>query len=87
MTAQTAALLVAIGRTAIAATPRVGLAVLRTLFPPKVLDALFRQGRALLVDAELTLTVFNQAAHAEAFAGAGAGTRLGALVSLDAGRY
>lgn len=83
LTAQTAALLVAIGRAAIVATPQVGLAMLRTLFPPKVLDALFRQGRALLVDAELTLTVFNQAAHAEAFAGAGAGTRLGALVSLD----
>lgn len=83
MTTRMAALLVAIGRAAIVATPQVGLAVLRTLFPPRVLDALFRQGRALLVDAELTLTVFNQAAHAEAFAGAGAGTRLGALVSLD----
>ncbi|WP_435818928.1 hypothetical protein, partial [Micromonospora chalcea] len=28
-----------------------------------------RQGRVLLADAELTLSVFNQAAHAEAFAG------------------
>ncbi|MFI6243708.1 hypothetical protein ACIBEF_27950 [Micromonospora sp. NPDC050795] len=83
LTTQIAALLVAIGRAALLATPQVGLAVLRTLFPPKVLDALFRQGRALLVDAELTLTVFNQAAHAEAFAGAGAGARLSALISAD----
>ena len=83
LTTQIAALLVAIGRAALLATPQVGLAVLRTLFPPKVLDALFRQGRTLLVDAELTLTVFNQAAHAEAFAGAGAGARLSALISVD----
>ncbi|SCG53977.1 hypothetical protein GA0070213_10510 [Micromonospora humi] len=83
LTGRIAALLVAVGRAAILATPQVGLAVLRTLFPPKVLEALFRQGRALLADAELTLTVFNQAAHAEAFAGAGAGARLSAMVSAD----
>lgn len=83
LTTQLAGLLVAIGRAALLAVPRVGLAVLRTLFTPKVLDALFRQGRALLADAELTLTVFNQAAHAEAFAGAGAGARLSGLISVD----
>ncbi|MEO3821121.1 hypothetical protein [Plantactinospora sp. B24E8] len=81
VTGQLAALLVAIGRTVIAGTPRVGMAVLRTLFPPEVLGPLVRQGQALMADAELTLTMITQSAHAEAFAGTAAGTRFGMLVS------
>ncbi|OEJ23264.1 hypothetical protein AR457_00595 [Streptomyces agglomeratus] len=78
-----AALLVALGKAAVEGAPRVGMEFLRTLFPPEVLRPLIQQGRALLVHGDLSLAVVFQAAHAEAFAGAGAGTRFGVLVSRE----
>ncbi|WP_308121191.1 hypothetical protein [Paractinoplanes bogorensis] len=66
-----AALLLAIGEATITALPRVGMATLRTLFPPEVLGPLIRRGRVLLVGDELAITMVTPAAHAEAFAGAG----------------
>lgn len=75
-------LLVALGKAAVEGVPRVGMDFLRTLFPPAFLEAI-RKGRALLVHGDLSAIGVFQAAHAEAFAGAGAGTRFGVLVYQD----
>ncbi|TDU90346.1 hypothetical protein EV138_3932 [Kribbella voronezhensis] len=83
LTRQLAAVLIAIGKAVIEAAPRVGMDLLRTLFPPEVLRPLIREGRAFLAQGELTLSAVFQAAHAEAFAGAGAGTGYGVLVSQN----
>lgn len=83
VTRELAALLAAIGQAAVEAAPRVGMDFLRTLFPPQVFGPLIRTGRPLMTHSGLSVTMVWQAAHAEAFAGAGAGTRLGFLVTQE----
>ncbi|HWO75543.1 MAG TPA: hypothetical protein VNM69_06425 [Bacillus sp. (in: firmicutes)] len=55
-----AKLLLAIGRNMIDEIPTVGMDVLRTLFPPKIIDSLFKEGRVILTHLNLSLIqVFN----------------------------
>ncbi|SEE10059.1 hypothetical protein [Streptomyces sp. PAN_FS17] len=83
LTRQLAELLTVLGKAAVAAAPRVGMEILHTLFPPEVMRALAHRGRAFVAHAEYTLTTIFQAPHAQAFAGAGAGTPYGYLVSQE----
>ncbi len=79
-------LMTAIGRTVFDETAKVGLGVLRTLFPPKVLRQLIKDGRAFLVHSELSLFPVFEEAYAQAFAGGGMRSRFAVLVSGQEGR-
>jgi hypothetical protein len=69
MLRQLAQLMVAIGRAAFDGAKRIGIGTLKTLFPPDVLKALVKEGRALLPHGELTLMPVFSEAYATAFGG------------------
>jgi hypothetical protein len=81
-----ATLMTAIGRPVFDGTAKVGLGVLRTLFPPKVLRQLVKDGRAFLMHHELSLFPVFEPAYAQAFGGAGMRSRFAVLVSGEEGR-
>jgi hypothetical protein len=59
-----------LGRRAIDELPQMGLATLRTLFPPRLLRQLVQEGRALLTYGDLTLLPVFDEGYAVAFPGA-----------------
>jgi hypothetical protein len=76
--------LTAIGKTVIDGLHKIGLGVLRTLFPPEILRALVKEGRVFLMHHELTLMPIFEPAYAQAFGSSlGMRTQLGALISKD----
>jgi hypothetical protein len=77
------ALYQALGKIILDGVAKVGMEVLRTLFPPGVLKALVKDGRALLTSGELTMVPMLTPAYAGAFNGMGMGTRFGVLVCND----
>jgi hypothetical protein len=78
-----AALMVALGSTVIDGTARVGLGMLRTLFPPRVLRQLVEEGRALLMHNQLSLFPVFEEAHALAFPGVEMRMPFGVIVAEE----
>lgn len=78
-----AALMADIGSAVVDGTARVGLGVLRTLFPPRVLRQLIEEGRALLMHNQLSLFPVFEEAHALSFPGVGMRTPFGVLVANE----
>jgi hypothetical protein len=80
-----AVLMAAIGKVVINRVAKVGLGILRTLFPPEVLRQLVREGRAFLTHERLSLIPVLEPAYFQAFGAERMGTHFGVLVS-DEGR-
>lgn len=76
-----AALLTAVGAAVVDGTVRVGLGVLRTLFPQRLLRQLVQEGRAFLAHNELALFPVYEEAYAMAFPGTGMRMPFGVLVA------
>lgn len=81
--ADMAKLLQSIGRNVIDEIPTVGMDVLRTLFPPNIIDNLFKEGRVFLTHLNVSLVQLFNGPYELAFSGAKMNRDFGIMIFED----